>query len=49
MTIPWFDGDRLAMVKIRQPEGKSPKYGEAFRDRPTLYPKSPMPFDLVSR
>jgi hypothetical protein len=38
VTIPWFDGDRLALVKIRQPEGRSPKYGEAFRDRPTLYP-----------
>ena len=22
MVIPWFDGDRLALVKIRQPEGR---------------------------
>lgn len=38
VVIPWFDGDRLAMVKIRQPEGRGPKYVEAFRDRPMLYP-----------
>jgi CHC2-type zinc finger protein len=38
VTIPWFDSDRLAMVKIRQPNGREPKYGEAFRDRPALYP-----------
>ena len=38
IVIPWFDGDRLALVKIRQPEGDRPKYAEAFRDRPTLYP-----------
>ncbi len=38
ITIPWRDGDRLALVKIRQPEGRKPKYGEAFRDRPTLFP-----------
>jgi hypothetical protein len=38
ITIPWLDGDRLAMVKIRQPEGRKPKYAEAFRDRPALYP-----------
>jgi len=38
VTIPWFDGDRLALVKIRQPEGKRPKYAEAYRDKPALYP-----------
>src|SRR5215472_3361992 len=26
------------MVKIRQPEGRTPKYVEAFRDRPRIYP-----------
>ena len=36
--IPWFDGDRLALVKLRQPEGDRPKYAEAFRDRPSFYP-----------
>jgi hypothetical protein len=38
VVIPWFDGNRLALVKIRQPKGTEPKYAEAFRDRPTLYP-----------
>jgi DNA primase len=42
ITIPWFDGDRLTLVKIRQPEGRTPKYGEAFRDRPTIYPAPSM-------
>ena len=37
VVIPWFDGDRLALVKIRQPEGRKPKYAEAFRDRPRVY------------
>jgi Toprim domain-containing protein len=30
--------DRLTVVKIRQPGGKRPKYAEAYRDRPTLFP-----------
>jgi len=38
VVIPWFDGDRLALVKIRQPEGSKPKYVEAFRDRPRIFP-----------
>lgn len=38
VVIPWLDGDRLAMVKIRQPEGSKPKYAEAFRDCPALFP-----------
>jgi hypothetical protein len=38
ITIPWRDRDRLALVKIRQPEGRTPKYVEAFRDRPRIYP-----------
>jgi hypothetical protein len=38
LIIPWFDGDRLAMVKIRQPAGRRPKYIEAFRDRARVYP-----------
>ncbi|WP_435011765.1 toprim domain-containing protein [Tundrisphaera lichenicola] len=40
VVIPWFDGDRLALVKLRQPEGARPKYAEAYRDRPSLYPGS---------
>jgi hypothetical protein len=38
ITIPWMDRDRLAMVKIRRPKGSAPKYAEAFRDRPSIYP-----------
>jgi hypothetical protein len=30
--------DRPSKVKIRQPEGGNPKYAEAFRDRPAIYP-----------
>jgi DNA primase len=37
VVIPWFDGDRLTHVKIRQPEGAKPKYAEAYRDRPAVY------------
>ena len=32
VVVPWFDGDRLALVKIRQPDGRRPKYAEAFRN-----------------
>ncbi|AMV38783.1 CHC2 zinc finger domain-containing protein [Planctomyces sp. SH-PL62] len=38
IVLPWFDGERLALVKIRRPEGEKPKYVEAFRDRPRIYP-----------
>ena len=38
VVIPWFDGDRLALVKIRQPAGRKPKYAEAYRDRPRIFP-----------
>src|SRR5262249_28373405 len=38
ITIPWWDRDRLALVKIRQPGGRTPKYAEAFRDCPRIYP-----------
>jgi hypothetical protein len=41
VVIPWFDGDRLTLVKIRQPEGVRPKYREVFRNRdrpPGIYP-----------
>jgi hypothetical protein len=30
-VIPWFVGDRLALVKIRQPDDRRPKYVEAYR------------------
>jgi hypothetical protein len=47
VVIPWRDGDRRALVKIRPPdewrkrfpeEKRPPKYIEAFRDRPRIYP-----------
>ena len=30
-VIPWFASDKLALVKVRQHEGRKPKYAEAFR------------------
>jgi hypothetical protein len=38
VVIPWFDGDRLVLVKIRRLDAGRPKYGEAFRDRPSVFP-----------
>ncbi len=38
VSIPWFDADRLALVKIRQSEGRKPKYAQAFQDRPRIFP-----------
>jgi hypothetical protein len=47
LVIPWFDGGRLSLVKLRPPDAwresfpekrRPPKYIEAFRDRPSLYP-----------
>ncbi len=38
ITLPWLDGDRLTLLKIRQPEGAKLRYAEAFRDRPTFFP-----------
>jgi DNA primase len=38
VVIPWFEGDRLSLVKIRQPRSGQAKYIEAFRDRPTIFP-----------
>jgi hypothetical protein len=39
ITIPWWDRDHLALVKIRRLGLiNGPKYVEAFRDRPRIYP-----------
>lgn len=38
VVIPWFDGDRLALVKVRQMGDAKPKYAEAFRNRPRIFP-----------
>jgi len=36
VVIPWFDGNRLTLVKVRQPDGSTPKYAEAYRNRPSV-------------
>ncbi len=39
IVLPWLDGDRVAMVKVRRlGEFKGAKYVEAYRDRPGIYP-----------
>ncbi len=38
IVIPWLDGDRLAKVEIRQPDGREPRYAQAFADRPRIFP-----------
>jgi hypothetical protein len=40
IVVPWFDssGEGLSCVIIRQPAGFKPRYAEAFRDRPDIYP-----------
>ncbi len=39
VVLPWFDGDRLSLVKVRRLGlFKGPKYIEVFRDRPVIYP-----------
>jgi DNA primase len=42
IVLPWWNGNRLALVKLRQPEGCRPKYAEVFHDRdrpPTIFPQ----------
>ncbi|MEO6809936.1 MAG: CHC2 zinc finger domain-containing protein [Isosphaeraceae bacterium] len=31
IVVPWLSGDRLQLVKVRQPEGRTPKYAEVYR------------------
>jgi DNA primase len=38
VSIPWHDAGGLTLAKIRQPEGSRPRYAEAFRDRPEVFP-----------
>jgi hypothetical protein len=38
IVIPWFESDRLALLKIRRGTREEPKYVEAFRHRPDIYP-----------
>jgi len=41
-VIPWFDGDRLAKINVRQPDGAKPKYKQPYEDRTTFY----APFEI---
>ena len=48
VTIPWYDGDRLQLLKVRQPGARWPRYAEVFRRRPRMYPGpalAPGPFN----
>ena len=38
IVIPWFDGDKLVLVNVRQPDGRRPRYRELYRDHPRLFP-----------
>jgi DNA primase len=38
VLIPWAENKRITLLKIRQPDGRTPKYRELFRDGPSLYP-----------
>ncbi|MDG3006080.1 CHC2 zinc finger domain-containing protein [Paludisphaera mucosa] len=38
IVIPWFDGDRLACIKLRRTDGRDPKYLEILRDAPKAFP-----------
>ncbi len=38
IVIPWLERDRLGLVKISRRTGEEPKYAEAFRDRPSIFP-----------
>lgn len=42
IVLPWFDRDRLKLLKVRQPERRKPKYSEVFRDDPVLYVAAPV-------
>ncbi len=33
IVVPWLVGSAPTLIKVRQPEGRRPKYHEAFRDR----------------
>ena len=38
IVVPWHDGGRLCRVKIRQADGREPRYAQAFSDGPALFP-----------
>lgn len=38
VVVPWFDGGRLTLVKVRRLSEGRPKYVEAYRDAPAAFP-----------
>ncbi|MFO0889335.1 MAG: toprim domain-containing protein [Isosphaeraceae bacterium] len=38
VSIPWRASGHLRLLKVRQLDGREPRYAEAFRDRPVVYP-----------
>lgn len=38
VVIPWFDGDRLSLIKLRKLGDHRPKYMELYRNHPSLFP-----------
>lgn len=47
IVIPWFRAGRLALLKIRQPQDRKPRYAEAFRD-PSRMASYPAPETIAS-
>lgn len=42
IVIPWMEQNRLTLIKVRQPEGRKPKYAEVYRHNPSLYVAAPI-------
>ncbi|WP_169979483.1 CHC2 zinc finger domain-containing protein [Tautonia rosea] len=42
IVIPWVEQNRLSLIKVRQPEGRKPKYAEVYRHNPSLYVAAPI-------
>jgi hypothetical protein len=42
IVIPWVEQNRLTLIKVRQPEGRKPKYAEVYRHNPSLYGAAPI-------
>jgi hypothetical protein len=38
ITIPWRDGPKLTRLKIRRIDDGKPRYAEAYRNRPRIFP-----------
>lgn len=40
IVLAWWDGAEPTLVKVRQPDGRTPKYYEVSRRRPTVFPST---------